>query len=59
MLKDSVEHSGDGSVRPEHPEVVVVSQSMLMNRVEREARVVAHSFDAISGDVPGPVELEN
>ena len=35
----------------------MVSQSMLMNRVEREARVVAHSFDAISGEAVAHLEL--
>jgi len=57
LLKSSVGHDGDESVRPEHPEVVVVSQSMLMNRVDREARVVAQSFDAISSEAVAHLEV--
>ena len=57
LLKGPVQDHVDSSLHKEHREVVVVSQSMLMNRVGREARVVAQSFDAISGEAVAHLEV--
>jgi hypothetical protein len=56
-LKGSVKRPSEESVRQEHAQFVVFSESMLMNRVEREARDIAHSFDAISGEAVAHLEL--
>lgn len=57
LLKGSVGQSSDKPEPAEHPGIVVISQTMLMNRVDREARVVAQSFDPISREAVEHLEV--